>query len=137
MDGNRKFQTLVIIKYFFWSDKLCFYPKSEPFDHSFEQLEVHEIRQESFCEFDSTKTNDTYQETNKCECAEGFIEEKEGMCLDVNECVEFEDICEGLKCFNLPGSYECRQSSLENVLGYSTVKSNGRPVFLGNSWQLF
>ena len=85
-----------------------------------EQLDVHGIRQKPACDF----------ATQNCVCAPGFIE-RDSMCLDINECAEFDDICGVSHCFNLPGSYDCRKSSLENVLGVSTVKSNGRPVFLG------
>ncbi|KAJ8936985.1 hypothetical protein NQ314_012067 [Rhamnusium bicolor] len=56
-----------------------------------------------------------------CACPKGFRALPDGSCVDINECMEQQQVCGyGAECTNRPGSYECNCP-----LGYSGDPYNG------------
>ena len=94
--------------------------QSARFNYGIQQMTVHGIRNKQKCDFG----------TFECNCAHGFVQ-RNGTCEDVNECQSFENICGGKECFNLPGSYDCRKESLQNVVQTGYFRSGNGPLRLG------
>ena len=57
------------------------------------------------------------QETAWATCPRGYaLNEDNDRCLDIDECILYPEICEYDKsCFNLPGSYECKDGGFDAI----------------------
>uniref|UniRef100_A0A8C4RE00 Fibulin-1 n=1 Tax=Eptatretus burgeri TaxID=7764 RepID=A0A8C4RE00_EPTBU len=57
----------------------------------------------------------------KEQCADGFLQDAMGACIDINECLE-NDVCpEKYSCLNSPGSFSCKQHLLNCGRGYTSI----------------
>jgi len=60
-----------------------------------------------------------------CKCAEGFVHFK-NLCVDIDQCSKFTNLCGNNECINTPGSYHCR--STETFLR-RTTQNESSPKF--------
>uniref|UniRef100_A0A8C8YN51 Fibulin 2 n=1 Tax=Prolemur simus TaxID=1328070 RepID=A0A8C8YN51_PROSS len=62
-------------------------------------------------------------------CMEGFLQDPEGNCVDINECTSLSQLCRpGFSCVNTVGSYTCQRNPLICGRGYHASEDGDKCV---------